>query len=161
MKISLIVVTDKKRGIGKNGLIPWHISEDFKRFKEVTTGHPIIMGRKTWESLPIKPLPGRTNIIVTQNSKLKIKNAKVTDSIKNAIEVAKKQKGAEEVFIIGGGQIFNQAIDLADKLYLTKIHSVFNADTFFPDYDAKFKKIVFQKEGESNGLKYTFLELEK
>jgi dihydrofolate reductase len=166
MKISLIVVIDEKNGIGKNGVMPWHISEDFKRFKEITTGHPIIMGRKTWESLPNKPLPSRYNIVITKDLGFMIddlgfkETGAIVHSLEEGIELAKKQKGGEEVFIIGGGQIFQQAIGLADKLYITKVQGGFNADTFFPDYTA-FKKEVYRKESGDENYKYTFLELEK
>jgi dihydrofolate reductase len=158
-KISIIVATDEKNGIGKGGIMPWHISEDFKRFKEITTGHPVIMGRKTWESLPVKPLPNRYNIVITRD--LGFKEADATaHSLEEGIEIAKKQEGSEEIFVIGGGQIFGQAIGFTDKLYITKIKGNFDADTFFPDYSG-FKKTVFKKESSEGKHKYTFLELEK
>lgn len=183
MKVSIIAAMDKKRGIGKDNKIPWHISEDFKRFKQITTGHSIIMGRKTWDCLPFKPLPNRTNIIVTQKSKLKsqnynvklrgnsvaLRNSKVkitkvfvANSIEGAIEFAKKEEGNEEVFIIGGGQVYEQAVKkgLVDKLYLTIVDGNFDADTFFPDYP-EFKKVISEESKESEGYKYTFLELER
>jgi dihydrofolate reductase len=166
MKISLIVATDEKNGIGKNGVMPWHISEDFKRFKQITTNHPIIMGRKTWESLPIKPLPNRYSIVITRDSKFKIQDSRIGEnfaivgSLEEGIELAKKQAGNSECFVIGGGQIFNQAVGLADKLYITKIKGDFGADTFFPDYPM-FKKEVYKKDSSDEKYKYIFLELEK
>ena len=175
MKISIIAAIGKNRELGKDNKLLWHISEDFKRFKALTSGHSIIMGRKTWESLPIKPLSNRINIIVTQNSKFKTQNYKsklktekilIANSVELGIELAKKEKGGEEIFIIGGGQIYRQAIEkgLADKLYLTIIDAPsadgFEADTFFPDY-SEFKKIVFEQEGSTEKYKYKFLELEK
>ncbi len=160
MKISIIAAIGKKRELGKGGQIPWHISEDFQRFKQITSGHSVIMGRKTWESLPIKPLPKRINIVITRDAEFKPEGAIICSSIENAIELAKKAEGGEEVFVIGGGQIFEQAISLADKLYLTVIDSTFNADTFFPDY-SDFKRVVFEKSVKEGKYKYKFLELER
>lgn len=182
-KLSIIAAIGKNRELGKNGKMPWHISEDFKRFKQITSGHPVIMGRKTWESLPVKPLPGRCNIVITRDSKFKINDStrprlvEITRSLGDAIgkadEMLKSPKGTssgaqvqhdtgegEEIFVIGGGQIFEQAISLADKLYLTVIDANFDADTFFPDYSG-FKKVVLEQEGESQGFKYKFIELER
>ena len=168
---------DEKRGIGKDNKIPWHISEDFKRFKKITSGHPIIMGRKTWDSLPFKPLPNRTNIIVTHDLNFsphqihhKLRNCSiceslgyaVVNSLEQAIDVAKKKERDNngEIFIIGGGQIFQQALPFADRLYLTIVEGEFDADTFFPDYSS-FKKVVFEESHASGGYKYKFLELER
>lgn len=160
MKISIIAAIGKNRELGKDGKIPWHISEDFKRFKEITSGHPIVMGRKTWESFPIKPLPNRYNIIITRDTEFKPEGVAVCNSIEDAIKVAKKERGGEEIFIIGGGQIYQQALPFVDKLYLTVVDSFFDADTFFPDY-SEFKKVIFEKAGEDGKYKYKFLELEK
>ncbi len=174
VKLSIIVAVDEKNGIGKNNQMSWHISEDFKRFKEKTTGHPIIMGRKTWESLPVKPLPDRYNIIVTRDPEFKISfgnaqdkqdlrigdNFSIVSSLEEAIDVAKKQNGSEEIFIIGGGQIFGQAIKLADKLYITKVKGDYDSDAFFPDY-SNFKKVIFEKKSKEGNYEYTFFELEK
>ncbi len=168
MKISIIAAMDEKRGIGKNNKIPWHISEDFKRFKTLTSGHPIIMGRKTWDSLPIKPLPNRYNIVITQNTKYKIPDTNVMvmqsleEAIKKAQEILKQvqEDNLKEIFVIGGGQIFEQALPLADKLYLTIIDKTFDADTFFPDY-SKFKKVVFEESHEGGEYKYKFQELKR
>jgi dihydrofolate reductase len=124
----------------------------------------VIMGRKTWESLPVKPLPGRTNIIVTREDiDVDLESALVHHNLNLAIADAKrigKQNGVDEVFIIGGGEIFRQSIDLADKLYITKVKGDFGADTFFPDY-SNFKKQVFKKSSTDGKHDYTFLELEK
>ena len=175
MRISIIAAMDEKGGIGKNGKIPWNISEDFKRFKAITMGHPIIMGRKTWKSLPFRPLPNRTNIVITQNTKfnpdwigVKTQNlssnlkakVEVADSIEKAVEIAEKQEGNEKIFIIGGGQIFKQAISMADKLYLTIVEGDYECDSFFPDYSG-FKKKVFEENRESGGYKYKFVDLER
>ncbi len=157
-KISLIVAVDQNRGIGKGGQMPWHIPADFKRFKEITMGHPVIMGRKTFESIG-KPLSGRTNIVITRNH-FEHKEVFTAHSLSEAIEQAKKSAGADEIFIIGGGQVFQEAIDIADKIYLTLIEGKFDVDTYFPDY-SKFNKITYEEKGENNGFKYKFINLEK
>lgn len=160
-KISLIVAVDEKNGIGKAGpyRMLWHIPEDLKRFKEITTGHVVIMGRNTLESMG-GPLLNRVNVVITRDLAYKNAGVIIVHSLEEAIEVSREHEKKGEIFIIGGGQIFEQAIRLADKLYLTKIKGDFRADTFFPNY-SNFKKTTFQQEGESNGYSYRFLELEK
>lgn len=172
MKISIIAAIGRNRELGKDNKLLWHIPEDFKRFKNLTSGHPIIMGRKTWDSLPSKPLPNRTNIVVTRNPDFSPAKAGLAGSLEEAIDIAKKEKalrqaqGLQEIFIIGGGQIYEQAIKkgLVDKLYLTIVDPPagggFDADTFFPDY-SEFKKEVSREEKESDRYKYKFLELER
>jgi len=159
MKISIIAAVDENRGIGKQGKMPWDIPEDLERFKQLTSGHPVIMGRKTFDSLG-KPLTNRTNIIITQNSNTKIKKCFVANSLEESIKIAKEQPGSDEIFIIGGGQIYKQAIAVANKLYLTMVKGVFDVDTVFPDY-SMFSKKTFEQPGESNGFEYTFINLEK
>lgn len=129
MTISIIAAIGPKRELGKNNRLLWHIPEDLKRFKKITNGHTVIMGRKTFESIG-KPLPNRTNIIVTRDGNFTAANYLVTHSLNEAIEMAKKH-GETEAFIIGGGQIYEQAIGIADKLYLTIVKGDFTADTFF------------------------------
>jgi dihydrofolate reductase len=163
MKISIIAAIGKDRELGKNNKLLWHIPEDLKRFHSITRGHAVIMGRKTWESLPHKPLIERYNIVITRDTKYTIqnsKNVKVTSSLGEALQLATLTQGNDECFVIGGGQIYGQAISIADKLYLTIIEENFDADTFFPDY-SQFKKIIFEKEGKFEKYKYKFLELEK
>ena len=158
--ISIIVAHDDKLGIGKKGKIPWHISEDFKHFKKITLNHPIIMGRKTFESIG-KPLPNRPNIIITNHQySVPERNIFITHSIKEAIKLA-KTKDNQEIFIIGGGEIYKQALLLADKLYITHVKGNFNCDTFFPKYSSQFNKIISKKNYQSNKYFYTFLEIEK
>jgi len=181
-KINLIVAVDDKNGMGKNGKMPWHIPADFKRFKEITMGHPVIMGRKTFESIP-GPLLNRTNIIITRDPNYQNADATVVHSLGEAIKAAsskhyvlsrEKEKKSipihdtkyklhtteNEVFIIGGGQIFQEAINIADKLYLTLVEGKFDVDTYFPDY-SDYKKVVFEQDGEDNGFAYKFIDLEK
>lgn len=158
-KINIIAAIGKNKELGKDNKLLWHIKKDLQRFKELTLNHPVIMGRKTFESIG-RILPNRTNIIITRDKSLNIPNTIITYSVDEAIDAAKKSEGAEEIFIIGGGQIFKEAVNLADKLYLTIVDKDFEADTFFPDYK-DFKKVVFKQEGESEGFKYTFIDLEK
>jgi dihydrofolate reductase len=159
--ISIIVAIDEKRGIGKNNDLLFRIPEDFQRMKTLTNGHPLVMGRRTFESIG-RVLPNRTNIIITQNSKLKIQNSVVVNSLEEGIEMAKKSPGADEIFIFGGGQIFKQAIEenLVDRLYLTIVEGDFGADTFFPDY-SNFKKVISEEQHESGDYKFRFLTLER
>ena len=163
-KISIIAAITPERVIGKKGGgLLWHIPEDMRHFKETTTGHTVVMGRKTYETLG-KPLPNRTNIIITRDRDYSASGCIVVHSLDEAIEKAAlfddRQTRYNEIFVMGGGEIYEQAIGLADKLYLTLVHKNFEGDVFFPDY-SEFSKEIFREEGESNGLKFTFLELEK
>jgi len=158
-KISIIAaVAEKNRAIGKDNKLLWHIAEDLQRFKKITSGHPVIMGQNTFESLG-RPLPNRTNIVLTFDKSFQAPGCIVVYSIGEAIEIA-SEKDKEEIFFIGGGQIYAQAIKFADKLYLTLVEGDYDADTFFPDY-SDFKKVIFEEKHESNGYKYRFLELER
>ncbi len=160
MKISLIAaIASKNRALGKDNNLIYKISSDLKRFKEITSGHPVIMGRKTFESIG-RLLPNRTNIIVTRDSEYKVEGGEVVHSLDQAIEVAQKSEGSEEVFVIGGGQIYKESIQKADKLYLTVVEGEPDADAFFPDY-SEFKKVVFEEKHSENGLNYKFLDLER
>jgi dihydrofolate reductase len=168
MKISIIVAMDSKRGIGKNNQLMWHIPGELPRFKNITTGHPIIMGRKTFESIG-KPLPNRYNVVITRDPKFKIQNLAsqgqvlescVVNSLEEALRQAQGKLGSDEVFVIGGGQIYQQAIAKADRLYLTLVEGDFGADTFFPDYSS-FTKVISEENREEEGHKYKFLTLEK
>lgn len=169
-KISIIVAIDEKRGIGKADRIPWHIRQDLIRLKNLTLGHATILGRTTFESMlgyyqkSGKPtMSMRIHIVVTRdpNYSVEPKYGFAVHSIEEAISLA-KEKEPEEIFIIGGAQIFQQAIDkgVVDRLYLTKVEGNFGCDTFFPDYSS-FKKVVFEEEGEENGIKYKYINLEK
>jgi len=156
--INIIAAIGETRELGNNNMLLWHIPEDLKRFKALTNGHAVIMGRKTYESIG-KPLPNRLNIIVSRDTSYIVHNAVVTHSLQDAITYAKK-KGGEEIFIIGGGQIYAEALPFADKLYLTVVQGTYQADTYFPDYSA-FKNVISEDTHLSNGYSYTFLELQK
>jgi dihydrofolate reductase len=135
MKISLVVAIGKNYAIGNNGDLLWHLPKDMKRFKEITWGHYVLMGRKTYESIPEKyrPLPGRPNIVIT-NSNKKFEGCITAKSLSEAIELA-KQNGESELMVIGGGKIYEQTLATADKIYLTIVQHDFEADTFFPKID--------------------------
>ncbi len=159
--ISIIVAVDEKRGIGKNNDLLFKISEDFKRLKTITNGHPIIMGKKTFDSIG-RVLPNRTNIIVTRNTDFTFEGAVIAHSLEEGIEKAQGKPGDNEIFIFGGGQLFKESIEkgLVDRIYLTVVKGDYDADTFFPDYGA-YSKVVEKEEKEGDGYQYTFLTLEK
>lgn len=154
----IAAIASVNRALGKNNELIYKISEDLQRFKKITSGHIVIMGRKTFESIG-KPLPNRINIVITRNSAFYEDNVVVAHSLDEALRLA-ELKGENEAFVIGGGQIYEEAIDKADKLYLTVVEGSPDADTFFPDY-SDFKKVVFEETHESDGLKYKFLDLER
>lgn len=151
--ISIIVAVAKNGVIGCHNRLIWYISEDLKRFKALTTGHPIIMGRKTFESIG-RPLPGRTNIVVSRNAELKIDGVSVVGSIQEAIDLLPQE---EELFIIGGGQIYEQALPLASKIYLTLVDQTPDGDTFFPEIARNEWREV--KRTEADG--YAFIDYER
>ncbi|OGE44361.1 hypothetical protein A3B45_03740 [Candidatus Daviesbacteria bacterium RIFCSPLOWO2_01_FULL_39_12] len=159
--ISIIVaVAGEKRVIGKKGALPWYIPAELKRFKEITMGHPIIMGRKTHESIG-KALAGRTNIVITRDPSFTAKDTIVVHSLEEALRLAKNASGNDEIFVIGGGEIYKQALPLVDKLYLTYIDKAIEGDAFFPDY-SEFKKVVSESDWQVHeGTRYKFLELER
>lgn len=149
--------------LGKGNGLLWHIPEDLKRFKTLTLGHPVIMGRKTFESIVAmlgKALPGRTNIVVTRDANWSYPDVVVAHSLEEAIEKG-KIIDQDEIFIGGGAQIYAQALPLADRLYLTMIDDEKEGDAFFPEYEKEFTKIIGKKTGESNGLHYTWVDLER
>lgn len=151
------------RALGRGGDLIWHIPEDMRRFKELTMGHPVIMGRKTWESIPAKyrPLPGRTNIVVSRDAGYVAEGAQVATSLEAALALAKTAPGAEEILIAGGGQLYAEALPLTDRLCLTLVESNEPADVYFPPYESEFTKIVSDESHESNGLKYRWVDLER
>lgn len=158
-RISLIAALSDNQVIGNQGKIPWHLPDDFRRFKARTTGHVIVMGRKTYESIG-RPLPHRTSIIITRDKDLEIPGCLVVGSLSEALEKARSIE-KEEIFIIGGGQIYAEALSLAERLYLTKVHAIIEGDTFFPDYEELFLKVVEKEEAEGAGYQITYLTLEK
>lgn len=163
-RIAIIAaIGSRNRALGKGGKLLWHIPEDMRRFKELTMGHLVIMGRKTWESLPLKfrPLPGRTNIVVTRQADYKAEGAVVADSFEAARAAAARAPGADEIFVIGGGELYAAALPFANRLYLTLVDDDKEADTFFPPYEKEFTKIISEESCEWNGLHYRWLDLER
>lgn len=157
-QICAIVAIGDNFEIGFNGDLIWHIKEDLKRFKRLTMGHPVIMGRKTRESLP-KALPGRTNIVISRNPEYSAPESIIAHSITDALEIARKAEGSDKVFIIGGGQVYDEAFPLLDSLEITHIYdSPGNVDTYFPkvtidDWTLTDNSEIFETP---DGLKYNF-----
>jgi dihydrofolate reductase len=157
MRLNIIVAADNKRGIGKENTMPWKIPQDLHRFQLITKSHTVIMGRKTWESLPEKrrPLPDRFNIVISRDKNYKLpEGVALAGSLKEAIEIAEKKgnspgestnpEGPQKIFIIGGAQIFAQALDYPEPkdLWYTRIEATFDCDTFFPEIPKTFTKIA-------------------
>ena len=158
--IAIISIIAKNRAIGFKNKLLYDIPEDMKHFREITKGHVVIMGERTFHSMNDRPLPNRVNIIVTLDKNFKAENCLVAYSMKESIELGKAQKG-KEIFFIGGGQIYKQALPLADKLYLTVVDDEpKEADTFFPDY-SEFKTVASEKKLTASGYNIAFLELTK
>jgi len=160
--ISLLVAMDEKRGIGKDGKLPWRLSSDLKRFRALTMGHHIIVGRKTFESIG-KPLPGRQTIIVTHNPNYAVEGCLIAGSVESALALA-QSRGEIEAFVIGGAAIYAQALGIADRIYLTKVHAEVDADTFFPEFDRSAwteRESTFQPADDKNQHACTFRLLER
>lgn len=165
MKIAMIAAMAKNRVIGKDNQMPWHLPADLRHFKQVTMGKPVIMGRKTYESIG-KALPGRLNIVITRNASYDLQDAVVVSSVDAARDVVKAQQpSATEIMIIGGGKVYEQLLDEADKLYLTFIDLDVEGDTQFPDYQAKGSwqevESVSHRLDDKNPYNYTFTTLER
>jgi dihydrofolate reductase len=159
--ISIIVAVSEDWGIGKDNELLWHISEDLKRFKRLTFGHTVIMGKKTWESLPVRPLPGRKNIVLTDIPQQCIEYSVTAYSIEDAL--SKCQTG-EAIFIIGGGSIYRQFMPYADRLYITHVHRKIPADVFFPAIDPDIWEVVEKEEypvSENGSIPYTYIIYER
>lgn len=158
--LSIIVAVAENNAIGKDNDLIWYISDDLKRFKRLTTDHTILMGRKTYESLPSGALPKRTNVVITRDQSLELDKCVMLHSIEEAIE--KYKDSEEEVFVIGGGSIYEKMLPYAQKLYLTKVHENFDADVFFPEINME-EWIISDEEnhskGEKNEYDYSFIDL--
>ena len=164
MTLSFIVAASDNNAIGINNELPWRLPEDLKFFKRTTIGKPVIMGRKTYESLG-KPLPGRLNIMLSQNKGVQIpEGVVIAHTIQEAVSIASKE-ATDEIFIIGGGKIFEQALPMADRLYMTRVHTIINnADAFFPDIDHTHWKMVWDEKhnaDDRHAFDYTFQKYER
>ena len=158
-RISIIAALGYDRALGKENQLLWRIPEDLKRFKSLTVSHPVVMGRKTFESIG-KALPGRPNLVVTRDKEWAAEGASVFYSPDEALDAARKLD-SEEVFVIGGAQIYAQTLPVTDRLYLTLIEEEKEADAFFPPYEHLFTKILSEEERSHNGLKYQWLNLKR
>jgi dihydrofolate reductase len=162
--ISQILAMDNNRAIGKHNALPWYLPADLAHFKKITSGHPIIMGRKTYESIG-RPLPKRTNIVITGDSNWNVDGVFKTSNLEEAIGLASMNDSCDEIFIIGGGQVFKESIDMADRLYVTEVKTeVLDADIFFPEiYDNIWKEIerVHHNKDEKNEFDYDFVIYER
>ncbi len=162
MLISIIAAIDENNAIGQEGRLLCHLPNDLKYFKSVTQGYPVIMGRKTFESLPKGALPNRRNIVITGNKGLQFKNCEMVSSVNEAIELCGNE---EKIFFIGGGTIYKKTIHIADELYLTCIHHIFkDADTYFPFIDTGIWKEVWREDhepDERHKYGYSFIRFER
>jgi len=160
MQLSIIVAMDRNRVIGKNDTLPWHISDDLQNFKKITMGKPIIMGRKTHESIG-RPLPGRENIILTRDKNYQAEGCTVLQSID---EIILHCKEIDEIMITGGSEIYQHTLELASYLYLTEVHTDIEGDTFFPEFNRnEWNEISREdfKADEKNDFDYSFVVLER
>lgn len=154
--VSGIVAMSYNKVIGRDGKLPWDIPEDLQFFRSITNGHVMIMGRKTYESIG-RPLPNRISIIITRNKNYKVEGCIVVSSLDEAMAIA-RAKEQDEIFIIGGGEIFKLAMPIIDKLYLTLVKATIEGDAYFPDY-SEFSNEVSRRESSNGSYNYTFLEL--
>ena len=161
--LSIIVAQAENRAIGVDGDMPWHLSGDLKRFKALTMGHPVVMGRRTWESLPKRPLTGRRNIVFSQSEGFVPEGAEVVRSVNDLFHLLRYSD--EEVFIIGGGRIYNMLMPFTQRLYVTWVHKEFpEADTFFPVIDlSEFTKVNETERmiDEKSGLEFSYAEYDR
>lgn len=159
--ISLLVAMDKNQLIGKDNDLPWRLPADLAYFKRVTMGHPIIMGRKTYDSIG-RPLPGRENIIVTRDTSYEAEGCKVIHSIEEIVKM--NEQTDQELFVIGGAEIFKEILPYSDRLYITEINEEFEGDTYFPAFDKSKWEVISEEKGikdEKNPYDYKFLVYEK
>ncbi|MFD2705441.1 dihydrofolate reductase [Salibacterium lacus] len=160
--ISFVAAMDEHRLIGADGSMPWHLPNDLKHFKQVTYGGPVIMGRKTFESIG-KALPGRRNIVVTSNPALDAPDCELVHSIEE-VKALDEEDPKEELFVIGGEALFEELLPQASRMHLTMIHDHFNGDTYFPAWEEKEWRVIHEEQGvldERNRVPHTFLTLER
>lgn len=167
IRVSFVVAIADNGVIGRDNGLPWRLSGDMAYFKRLTMGKPVIMGRKTWESLPRKPLPGRTNIVVTRNSGYAAEGAEIAMSASAALALARAlaaQAGADEIMVIGGAQLYAETFDRATRLYITEVHAAPEGDVSFPAFDRRQWREVSRerhKAGEKDSADYSVVVLER
>lgn len=160
MKISIIVAAAANNVIGRDGGLPWHLPEDLRRFKELTLGKPLLMGRKTHESIG-RPLPGRQNIVLTRQTGYEATGCKVVGTIESALAIA---KGAEELMVIGGNAVYEMMLPLCERIYLTRVHEAVDGDTFFPEIDTNHWQLTDRQDFAANPDRphaFSFLVLDR
>lgn len=160
--LSIIVAMADNRAIGKDNDLLWHLSGDLKRFKKLTTGHPVVMGRKTWDSLPKRPLPGRQNIVMTTNPNFAANGATVVHSINELFNVLKDCD--DEVFVMGGASIYQMLLPFTNRLYVTRVYRDYEADVYFPTIDMSEFTLVSlgdPMQDEESGLDYAYEEYDR
>jgi dihydrofolate reductase len=161
VKVFLVAAVARNGVIGRDGTIPWRLAEDMQRFRELTTGHPVVMGRRTWESLPdpFRPLPGRRNVVVTRDPGWRDEGAERAGSLEEALELV---EGAERAFVIGGAELYASALPLADELVLTELDSAVEGDTFFPEFRrADFEEVAREPRVTPDGTTFAFVTYER
>jgi dihydrofolate reductase len=158
--ITLVLARAKNGVIGDANRIPWRIPEDLKRFKAITMGKPIVMGRKTWESFPKRPLPGRTNIVITRNPSYQAAGAVVVRSLGEALAHAASEK-PEAIMIVGGGDIYQAALPLASRIELTEVHRDFPGDVSLPNFHPSWTETAREDHTTADGLAYSYVRLER
>lgn len=156
--INCIAACGDNRALGKDNKLLWRLPADMKRFREITRGYPVIMGRKTYESIG-RALPNRLNIVISRNPDFKAEGVILMDSLQDALTYAKRT-GPQSVFIIGGAQVYKEALALCNKLYITEVHESPDADAYFPSYSS-FGRVIYEQDILDNGIQTTFKILEK
>ena len=157
MKLSLVAAIARNGAIGRSGTIPWRIPEDVRRFKELTTGHAVVMGRRTWDSLPqrFRPLPGRRNVVVTRQTNWSADGADRAGSLEDALDLLDV---TPQVYVIGGAELYAAALPLADELLLTEIDADVEGDTFFPPFDrGDFEEVAREPHVSEDGVPFSFV----
>lgn len=158
--LTIIAAAGENNELGKDNDLVWRLPDDFKRFKKLTTGHYIIMGRKTFESFP-EPLPNRTHVVITRQENYKKEGIVVVHSLERAVELTEDDP---QPFVIGGGEIYQMAMKMADRIELTRVHGTFEADTFFPEIDEKEWKLIseeFHDKDEKHNYAFTYLTYDR
>jgi len=158
--VSLVVARADNGVIGAAGAIPWRIPEDMKRFKAITMGKPVVMGRKTWDSLPRKPLPGRTNIVITRDRVWRADGAVVAASVEEALALAERE-GPKEIAIVGGAEIYRLALPHANRIHLTEVHASPAGDIVLPPFGAEWRETAREDAVTPDGLAYSYVTLER
>ena len=159
--ISLVLAMADNGVIGNGGGIPWRIADDMRRFKRLTMGNPVIMGRKTWQSLPKRPLPGRTNIVMTRDRAFSAEGAAVVHAFDAALTLA-EHENRPEIMIIGGAEVYRAALDRAGRVHLTEVHAQFPGDTRMPPFDmSTWRETAREDHRDGGGLSYSYVTLER